>query len=71
MGEFVVPILIVALMWVGGVIAGIALSQDNDAKLKDACKRQHNVYECAAIYVPVTPDGQPLDMSDPFHGEDE
>lgn len=37
----------------------------------DACKRQHNVYECAAIYIPVTPDGQPLDMSDPFHGEDE
>lgn len=55
----------------GGLVGSVtSVDQANKSQIEQ-CRRQHNVYECRVMAVPVTPDGQPLDMSDPFHGEDE
>lgn len=60
--------------WQGYLVGGIVvtlISLSIQFIREQDCEAKHSVSDCRAIYVPVTPDGQPLDMSDPFHGEDE
>lgn len=68
-------LFIVPLSFMVGAVAATCLIFLNFAgpimEMQKECRSKYSVYECRVMAVPVTPDGQPLDMSDPFHGEDE
>lgn len=54
-----------------GITVALAFSLFVQINEESMCRRYLDVDRCQTRAVPVTPDGQPLDMSDPFHGEDE
>jgi len=63
--------IIGALSFVVAVItAGYIGWISHEEVMLQECRRQHNVYACDVIAIPVNPDGQPLDLADPFHPEE-